>query len=67
MSNYSIYFIQCDGPGRPIKIGYAEDPDKRLANLQAGCPYNLVLLEDVELADARELERKLHSRFCWRC
>lgn len=63
MTSYSIYFIQCEGPGRPIKIGYAEDPDKRLANLQAGCPYRLVLLEDVELEDARELEHKLHQRF----
>ena len=39
-----IYFIQC-GTNGPIKIGYTDNGVKeRLAQLQTGCPYELMVL-----------------------
>jgi hypothetical protein len=59
----SIYFIQCDGPFRPIKIGYGKDPALRLHNLQAGCPYQLRLLASTLVPDGEAVERCLHELF----
>lgn len=39
-----IYFIQCNGPRGPIKIGQSDDPRGRMAQMQIGCPYELKLL-----------------------
>ena len=38
-----IYFIQC-GENGPIKIGQTGDVEKRISQLQTGCPYELKLL-----------------------
>ena len=40
----NVYFIQAGNKKGPIKIGYARDVDKRLAQLQVGCPFTLSLL-----------------------
>lgn len=55
-----IYFIEM-GDGGPIKIGYAADPDKRLKQLQVGCPVELHLIG--EMRGSREDEQALHVRF----
>jgi hypothetical protein len=57
----SVYFIQCGGPRRPIKIGMARDPWARLATLQIANPYDLQL---IATAVAPFLaEELLHKRF----
>lgn len=43
------------------KVGHSDqDPDKRLAMLQTGCPYLLVLEHVLETGLHREIERLLH-------
>lgn len=58
-----IYFIQCNGPDGPIKIGKAKFIDKRLSELQIGCPYDLALIGHVLVDDADLEERRLHGCF----
>jgi hypothetical protein len=55
-----VYFVQVGFDG-PIKIGVAVDMDKRMRQLQAGCPYTLFLL--AIMPGGREQERELHDRF----
>ncbi len=55
-----VYFIQDTHTGN-IKIGYAADPQARLATLQTGCPSTLILLGSIP--GGLEGERALHSRF----
>lgn len=50
-----VYFVQA-GTGGPIKIGYAKDVAKRVAGLQVGCPWPLILLGTIEHEDARRVE-----------
>jgi hypothetical protein len=52
------YFIQDQATGL-VKIGIAKDPDKRLRDLQVGCPGKLLMIG--MLPDNRE--RELHKRF----
>lgn len=56
----SVYFIQA-GVGGPIKIGSAVDVDKRLAELQTGCPDLLRIIGTS--AGGREAEFALHRKF----
>lgn len=53
-----IYFIRAD---RAIKIGYSENPEMRLGNLQVGTQHELELL--AVMHGEREDEGKLHERF----
>jgi hypothetical protein len=55
-----IYFVQADRVGL-IKIGFAEDPESRLRELQVGSPVRLRLLRAEE--GGREREAALHRRF----
>lgn len=54
-----IYLMACEEMG-VCKIGFSKDPERRLAEVQTGCPYN------VRLASVREgcsaLEREIHNR-----
>lgn len=54
-----VYFIQA-GEG-PVKIGWALDPKKRLAELQTGCPSELRLIGT--WPGDRELEKSAHQHF----
>lgn len=56
----AVYFIQC-GDGGPVKIGKANDVEKRLTLLQIGSPYSLTLLGI--MAGGRVDESELHRRF----
>lgn len=56
-----VYFIQCIGPGHPIKIGYAKNVAQRLAEHQCSSPYELRLIRAVP--GPRPLEREMHRRF----
>lgn len=58
-----VYFVQCGEDDGPIKIGSTADVDKRLSQLQVGCPFDLTLLASILVEDAEEVERELHARF----
>lgn len=55
-----LYFIQEEGGG-PIKVGFANDVQMRLKQLQTGNPRQLVLL--VAMPGHSELEACIHR--CW--
>jgi hypothetical protein len=56
-----IYFVQTESGG-PIKIGFAEDVGKRVADLQLAMPHRLVVLGvmDGTRSNEQELHRRLH-------
>lgn len=54
-----IYFIH-DKQSGAVKIGYAADPQKRLAELQTGCPNGLELIRT--LHGQRREEKEVHRR-----
>lgn len=62
LSTGFVYFF---GIGQPyvthVKIGYTtDDPQKRLASLQTGCPFRIDVLGFV--FGTTDMERELHSR-----
>lgn len=56
----AVYFIQVCDDG-PIKIGYAQNPKRRLHNMQTGNPVRLRLLAITDGGESEE--RALHSKF----
>lgn len=63
----SVYLIarRYDGvPVSPVKIGIAERPLRRLAGLQTGCPFALMLHETWKLGDiSAGTESDIHEMF----
>jgi hypothetical protein len=60
-----VYFVQCNGPKGPVKIGWVRDETrlwKRMAMLSTGNPYPLTVLGTIKEAD-REQEAALHAKF----
>lgn len=57
-----LYFIQCNGPTGPVKIGYAKDVDARLSNIRMSNPYPLALLASVHIENPDIVEGQLHTR-----
>jgi hypothetical protein len=53
-----IYFIVC---GDYIKIGYSDNPEKRLVQMQTGSPIDMSLALKIE--GTRATEQEMHSRF----
>lgn len=68
MQKCYVYII-CDtrnGSNGPIKIGVANDPEKRILDLQVGNPYPLILRAKIECSGRKKayfLESFLHRRF----
>lgn len=65
-----IYFVQAGGLDRPIKIGFATNVQKRLAQLQQGSPEILTLIAKMEGTQREEyrihkLFREEHIRAEW--
>ena len=64
LSMFYVYFIQQDGNGRqPIKIGYSENVEKRVTDLQTGNPVKLSIRMKIpcdDKAQAVHIERILH-------
>lgn len=62
-----VYFIrECIGDLAPVKIGIADDIDKRMQELQIGNSRRLVLaakLGPFTRARAFDIEMKMHSKF----
>ena len=53
-----IYMVECEGF---IKIGVASNVQDRLANMQTGCPFPLVLLTSFVSACPYEDEESIHA------
>jgi hypothetical protein len=56
-----IYFVTCDAPDFPIKIGWSKDCRRRAFTLQVSLPYKLVVLGT--RPGTLEDERDLHLAF----
>jgi hypothetical protein len=58
-----VYFVQVVGDG-PIKIGKANDPERRVNSLVTGIPYDITTLL---LVPGGSLEKDFHAYFfsCW--
>jgi hypothetical protein len=56
----SVYFIEAIG-ARRVKIGFSDDPAKRLSQLQTGSPHKLQLL--FSLPGDCETERQYHKKY----
>lgn len=57
----SIYFVSCDRPLFPIKIGFAGTVAERRQTLQTALPWPLVVL--ATMPGDHDAERALHARF----
>lgn len=57
----TIYFITCEAPDYPIKIGIATNLGKRLRGIQIGSPFRIVLL--AQMPGSYFDERLLHGQF----
>lgn len=54
-----IYLIECLGPDRFFKIGFAANPQQRLKELQIGSPYELKII--LEFPGGFVKEQELHD------
>lgn len=59
----NVYFVQSSGPAAPIKIGWSQDVERRIAELQTANAHKLVLLGTV--AGTMEREAALHAQFAY--
>lgn len=63
-----VYFIQEVKQSRkaPVKIGFSETPERRLAEFQTGNPRELVIVQKLgpmSLSQARQMEQAFHRKF----
>jgi hypothetical protein len=56
-----VYFVQSTGPARSIKIGWSQDVERRISELQTANAHRLVLLGTVP--GKMEREAALHAQF----
>ena len=56
-----IYFLTCDAPDFPIKIGVASNLTRRVSHLQNALPFKIIVL--ATLAGSLLDERRLHRKF----
>lgn len=56
-----VYFIQSQGPSKPIKIGWSQNVERRLSELQTSNAHKLVILG--VLSGTMELEEQMHKKF----
>lgn len=55
----TVYFIAAEGEGDPIKIGFTDNLERRLRELQNTSPKRLAVLAAVE--GDRDLEQRMHE------
>ncbi len=62
-----VYIMECQSPGfKPLKIGIAVNPRKRIEELQTGCPWDIKLKMVIPMPSrkaASNLESFLHRKF----
>jgi hypothetical protein len=56
-----VYFITCEADAFPVKIGFAKDPERRIAQMQVSMPYDVVKL--ALYPTTRLQEKKFHKQF----
>ena len=56
-----VYFITCEAPEFPIKIGIASNVERRIRGLQNALPFTVVLLKS--MPGSRLDEQHIHNRF----
>lgn len=62
MQSYKyIYVIECKSENPIYKVGYAYNVNKRLIDLQVGCPYPLEIIKVIRSFDAPRTEAELHQ------
>ena len=61
-NNSMVYIIQMENFDI-YKIGIADNPKKRLKQLQVGNPYKLKIIDSFYKENAFESEQKIHKRF----
>ncbi len=62
----NVYFAKSSGRVAMVKIGKANDPDARIAELQTGCPDKLKLIAIMKCkgkAHAEFMEKQAHLAF----
>jgi hypothetical protein len=57
----TIYFLTCDEPDFPVKIGITSDVKSRVSTLSVALPFKVVLLASIW--GAADQERLFHMRF----
>ena len=55
----SLYLMQADNSGA-IKIGKSANPERRVKQLQTGCPFEIRLI--ASFPEKGDLEKRLHKR-----
>ena len=60
IGNSTRLFTRKHNEIRFIKIGISQDPEKRLKQLQTGCPFPLELIKIFKPENVLEMEQKLH-------
>ena len=61
-----VYFVKTDAIPPMVKIGKARNPEERMATLQTGCPYELILIGTIQCRSdmhAEACEKRLHGEF----
>jgi hypothetical protein len=56
-------WLGSDRKRKVCKIGVSNNPDKRLQTVQVGYPWDLKMHRYVKIANAVDIEKKLHNRF----
>jgi hypothetical protein len=56
-----VYFITCEQPDFPIKIGFASEVMRRMGSLQSGLPYPINIL--FWMPGNRKIERTFNRQF----
>lgn len=62
MSKKYVYLFQVEGTN-VYKIGNSKHPDKRLLEVQVGCPFKVVEIARYETRFATKIESLLHTRY----
>jgi len=63
---FSVYFIRSGDVGRPIKIGYTENIEKRMSVIQTSSPDEIHLIGLIPVdskLQAQNIEKWMHWRF----
>lgn len=59
----SFLYIIASNTNGPVKLGYSDNPERRLKQLQTGNPENLKIFhcEEIEVDNIRKAEKSLHT------
>lgn len=58
-----VYFMQCNAPDGPIKIGWSANVERRLSSVRMDCPYPIVMIASIPTDNGARDEARLHRHF----